>query len=153
LLRFVLLLDLAAIAFGAVVLRVVLLHLARITTTIRMILAAFRFHLARIATATTPSFFCFGISRALFHRTRTTVATTRRHRATSFALLLITLSGGLRDGRCKGRQHQRKEHYQDSVLSGFHFSSPGLKDYLPRTGEHTGTLLEDKQSLHEQADL
>src|ERR671919_45074 len=51
LLRFVLLLDLAAIALGVVVLRVVLLHLARITTTIRMILAAFRFHLARIATA------------------------------------------------------------------------------------------------------
>jgi hypothetical protein len=86
------------------------------------------------------------VLRVVFlHRTRTTVATTRPHRATSFAFLLVALSGGLRDRcRCKHSQQQRKKQYQDSVLSGFHFSSPVFKDYLPRTGEHTGTLLEEQ---------
>jgi len=128
LLCFVLLLNLAAISLAVVILRVVF-HLARILTTTRMvcvILAVFRFHFARITVAAT-AVFCFGVGRTLFHRARTAVTTTRFHRTTSFALLLIALSGGLCDGCCERSQQQRKEQYQDSVLSGFHFSSPVLK--------------------------
>ena len=118
-------LDLAAISLAVVILRVVL-HLARVLTTSWMILAVFRFHFARITAAAT-AVFCFGIRRALVHRTRTAVATARFHCTASLALFLIALSGGLCNGCCKRSQQQRKEQYQDSVLSGFHFSSPVLK--------------------------
>src|SRR6185369_17431544 len=144
LLRFSLLLDLAAVAFCAVLLRVVLsvvLHLARVFTTLRVIrlfLAVFGFHFARITHAAASRVFCAGTRRAVFHRTRPAVATTRFHCTTGFCLLLVTLSGGLCYPCCKCDQQQAEKHYQDSSLSGFHFSSPVSKDCLPLTSAHTG---------------
>src|SRR6185436_20082160 len=128
------LLDLAAVAFCAVLLRVVLsvvLHLARVFTTLRVIrlfLAVFGFHFARITHAAASRVFCAGTRRAVFHRTRPAVATTRFHCTTGFCLLLVTLSGGLCYPCCKCDQQQAEKHYQDSSLSGFHFSSPVSKD-------------------------
>jgi hypothetical protein len=74
---------------------------------------------------------CIGGSCALFFHNwaRITVATTARfHRATSFNLfLLVALSGGL--GACsRCKQHQPKQHRQNSVLTGVHFLFSSSKD-------------------------
>ena len=76
-------LDLAAISLAVMILRVVL-HLARILTTSRVILAVFLFHFARTA-----------VAAASFHCTA------------RLALLLVALSGSLCDGCCKRSQQQR----------------------------------------------
>jgi len=94
---------------------------------IRLFLAVFGFHFARITHAAASRVFCVGTRRAVFHRTRPAVATTRFHCATRFCLLLVTLSGGLCYPCCKCDQQQAEKHYQDSSLSGFHFSSPVSK--------------------------
>jgi hypothetical protein len=87
-----------------------------------------------------------------FHLARTTTATTRRHRTTSFRLFLIALSGGLREGRCC-EQQQCKEHYQDSILSGIHFSSPVLRIIYRAPANTPARCLKTSKIVVEQADF
>jgi hypothetical protein len=123
-------------------LRVVLvLHLARLTTTVSMILiriglAALGAFFATLSALLAATVFRFVLARSFR-------ATVRAFGATRFGLLLlIGLRRALRHRHREDGQQEGEQHNEYSALSGFHFCSPRQMMITIRdTSAHTGTPL------------